>query len=161
MSVLNSYFWSATGVIYFLAVVLCIGRKPRRPKPTPHEVLAYEAWVRDQLTELYRERAERVEAAFAPQHLLREVVATKDHEFARWIHLSPKGELRVADSVFNPKETFQAIARDDKDTDRAVVSANGDGRLYIVCHGASYQAIWTGTEWQVEEIQPQQLGGGA
>lgn len=70
MNALNSYFWATSGVIYFIAVILCIGRKSRRPQPTPPEVLEYEAWVKDQLKELYRERAERVEAAFAPRDFI-------------------------------------------------------------------------------------------
>ena len=157
MNVLNSYFWTATGVIYFLAVVLCIARKARGPKPTPPEVLEYEAWVRDQLTELYRERAERVEAAFAPRRLLTSVAAENMHRFAQWIQILPKGEVRVGDRAFHASEPFQAIARDDSNTDRAVVSAHGDGRLCIICDRVSYQAIWTGTEWRVEEIQSRQL----
>src|SRR5262249_12331827 len=88
LSGLNSYFWTVSGGIYFLAVVLCIGRKPRPPKPTPPEVLEYEAWVREQLAELYRERAERVETAFAPRHLL-DTVAQKHRGFERWIQLLP------------------------------------------------------------------------
>jgi hypothetical protein len=149
-----------SGAIYFLAVVLCIGRRPRPPKPTPPEVLEYEAWVREQLAELYRERAERVEAAFAPQHLLG-IVAEKHHAFARWIQLLPNGEVRLAGKAFHAKESFQAVARDDTNIERAVVKGNGDDRLYIVSHGVSYQAIWTGAEWRVQETQTAQLEVGA
>ena len=157
MNVLDSYFWSATGVLYFLAVALCIGRKPRGPKPTPPEVLEYEAWVREQLADLYRERAERVEAAFAPNYRLSEISIERHQPFARWVQLLPNGDVRVADCLFQSKQAFQAVARDEKNTERAVVSGNGDGRLGIVCYGVSYQALWTGNEWLVQEMQTGRL----
>jgi hypothetical protein len=69
----------------------------------------------------------------------------------------PAAEVRVAGKIFQAAERFQAVARDDRNIDTAIVTANGDGRLWIASHGVLYGATWTGSDWQVEELQPGQI----
>lgn len=157
MNVLRSPFWIATALIYIVAVMYCIRRKPRPGKPTPRAVLEYEEWVKDQLDQLYRERAERVEAAFAPRVLINHVIDEMRHAFTGWVDLSSDGEIRVADKLFQANDAFQVVARDEFNTDRAVVTGKGNGGVWIQSHGVLYSAFWTGSNWQVEEVQPKKI----
>jgi hypothetical protein len=159
LKTLLSPFWIATGLIYTASVLCCLWRKPRQGKPTPKAVLEYEEWAKSQLELLYQERAERVEAAFLPRLFQDGTVTERLYAFRRWVELSSGGAIRVAGKLFHADASFRVVAKDERETDRAVVTCHGDGVVCILSQGVSYSAMWSEGKWQVEESPRKEIAG--